>query len=69
MGGPPCAWQAHLRKEVDEYLGVDAACTSNYADASNEELMASKLLLEQMLLKMKNLREELQGRSSVQQVR
>ena len=57
--------QSHLQKEVIDFLEQDHR--SAEADKTHEEQVASKLLLEQMLLKMKSLREELQSQAAIKQ--
>ena len=55
--------QSHLQKEVIDYLEQDSRL-GEFAERSNEDQVAVKLLLEQMLLKMKSLREELQSQAA-----
>ena len=56
---------SHLTRELDSYLAEDARRQGSPGEASTEEQLASKLALEQLLLKMKNLREELTANSSM----
>ena len=53
--------QAHLQREVEQYLQQEEERERSGNEPTAEEQLQSKLLLEQLLLKMKNLREELQS--------
>ena len=53
----------HLQKDVDQYLGIEEQ--RGERELSHEDQLSSKVLLEQMLLKMKNLREEMQTNGSM----
>ena len=60
--------QHNLQKEVINFLQLDREHEEKRLESggetSNEEQVGSKLLLEQMLLKMKSLREELQSQAA-----
>jgi len=55
---------AHLQREVEQYLSLEAA-RADGTEPTVEEQLQSKLLLEQLVLKMKSLREEVQTDESM----